>query len=106
MSIAAAEDLIPQSTGAMVLTLVDPLELRIIENIRLLAAADVDLLNVVVGQDLGGWCFSPRGGPPDVVINSGKLLWFKSLCSWGLVDDAGSGTQAGGSVAHHSRLLR
>jgi hypothetical protein len=52
MSIAAAEDLIPQSTGAMVLTLVDPLELRIIENIRLLTAADVDLLNVVVGQDL------------------------------------------------------
>ena len=43
----------PQSTGAMVLTLVDPLELRIIENIRLLTAADVDLLNVVVGQDLG-----------------------------------------------------
>jgi hypothetical protein len=30
-----------------------PLELRIIENIRLLTAADVDLLNVVVGQDLG-----------------------------------------------------
>jgi hypothetical protein len=55
---------------------------------------------------LGGWCFSQRGGPPDVVINSGKLLWFKSLCSWGLVDDAGSGTQAGGSVAHHSHLLR
>jgi len=34
-------------------TLVDPLGLRIIENIRLLTAADVDLLNVVVGQDLG-----------------------------------------------------
>jgi hypothetical protein len=53
MSIGAAEDLIPQSTGAMVLTLVDQLELRIIETIRLLTAADVDLLNVVVGQDLG-----------------------------------------------------
>ena len=55
---------------------------------------------------LGGWCFSQRGGPPDVVINSGKLLQFKSLCSRGLVDDAGSGTQAGGSVAHDSHLLR
>jgi hypothetical protein len=39
-----------------------------------------------------------------VVINSGKLLWFKSLCSWGLVDDAGSGTQAGGSVAHGRKI--
>jgi hypothetical protein len=94
MSIGAAEDLIPQSVGAIVLPLVDPLELRTIENLRLLTAArsaalargdrypqiillttaDVDLLNVVVGQDLGGWCFSPRGGPPDVVIDSGRLL--------------------------------
>lgn len=48
MTSDAAWNLVPQPDAAIVLALVAPLKLRTIENVRLLTAADVDLLNVVV----------------------------------------------------------